>query len=80
MGRKDYGSLSKWLQNLIVRHFLHCTGAPPWVLQFAVRQWLCYANGQKPKLILETQPALSTFQGELGVFGAWSESATEADD
>ena len=67
MGRQDYDSLSQRQKNLILRHFLHRTGAPRWVLQFAVRQWPCDADEQKPKLILKTQTCLLTFQGDWGV-------------
>ena len=37
LGRKDYVSLSKRQKHLIMQHFLHCTGAPPWAMQFAVQ-------------------------------------------
>ena len=67
MGRQDYDSLSQRQKNWILRHFLHRTGAPRWVLQFAVRQWPCDADEQKPKLILKTQTCLLTFQGDWGV-------------
>ena len=67
LGRKDYGSLSKWQKNLIMQHFLLCTGVPPWAMQFAVRQWPCDADEQKPKLILMSQTVLLTFQGDWGV-------------
>lgn len=67
MGRADYDSLSQRQKNLILRHFLHRTGSPRWVLQFAVRQWPCDADEQKPKLILKTQTCLLTFQGDWGV-------------
>ena len=31
LGRKDYDSLSQRQKNLIIRHFLHRTGAPRWI-------------------------------------------------
>ena len=67
MGCKDYCGLSKRQKNLIMRHFLHCTGAPPWVLQFAVQQWPCDGDAQKTKLILKTHTALLMYQGDWGV-------------
>ena len=67
LGRKDFESLSQRQKNLIIRHFLHRTGAPRWVLEFAVRQWPCDDQEKKPKLILHSQTCLMTFQGDWGV-------------
>ena len=64
---KDFQSLSKRQKNLILQHFLHWAGAPPWILQFAVRQWPCDADEHKPKLFLKELTALLTFQGDWGV-------------
>ena len=67
LGLKDFGSLSKRQKNIIMRHFLHCTGAPRWVMKYAVRQWHCDPDERRPKLILKSQTALLTFQGDWGV-------------
>ena len=64
---KDFHGLSKRQKNLVMRHFLHWSNAPPWIFQFAVRQWPCDPDEQKPKLVLKTQTALLTFQGDWGV-------------
>ena len=64
LGRKDYDGLSRRQRNSIVRHFLHITGAPPWILFFfATRQWPCDAEERKSTPVIHSQTALLTFQG-----------------
>ena len=67
LGSKKSFNLKRRQKIFFMRHFLQSTGAPPWVMQFAVQQWPCHANEQKPKLILNTQTALLTFRGAWGV-------------
>ena len=67
LGCKDYWGLSKPQKNSIVRHFLHCTGAPSWICKFAVRQWPRDASEKKPQLVLKAQTVLLTYQGDWGV-------------
>ena len=63
LARKDFGSLSKQQKNVMMRHFLFFTDAPPCILQFAVRQWPCGEHEIKPKLVLQAHTALLTYQG-----------------
>ena len=67
LGRKDYQSLSQRQKNLLLRHFLLRTGAPPWVFRFAVQQWPCDASEKKQPLVLHSQTCLLTYQGDWGV-------------
>ena len=67
LGRKDYSGLSQRQKNAVVRYFLQRTIAPPWIFDFAVRQWPCDADERKPTMFLKTQTALLTYQGSWGV-------------
>ena len=67
-GRQDFSGLNKRLKNSIVRHFLLFSRAPPWVLKFSESQWPVNPSEAKPKLVLQAQTALLTYQGDWGVF------------
>ena len=64
LGRKDLCSFIKQQMNLILWHFLYRTGSPESNVRSAVPQWPCDADEQKQKLILKSQTAFSTFQGD----------------
>ena len=63
----DYGSLSRRQKNQVMRYFVECTGAPPWVLKFSVQMWPLDAADKGPKVLLRSLTALLTYQGEWGV-------------
>ena len=68
MGRKDWSVLNKRQKNLIVRHFLLFSQAPPWVARYGESQWPVNPSEGKQKLVLQAQTALLTYQGDWGVF------------
>ena len=67
MACKDHSSLSRRQKNRVFRYFLNVSGAPTYVLKFAVHQWPCDASEQRPRLVLKTQTVLLTYQGDWGV-------------
>ena len=68
LGRKDWSGLHKRQKNSIVRHFLLFSQAPPWVARYGESQWPVNPSEGKPKLVLQAQTALLTYQGDWGVF------------
>ena len=67
LARKDFHTLSKRQKNTIMRHFLMCSRAPPWILRYGVATWPCDESDEKPKIILKAQTALLTYQGDWGL-------------
>ena len=80
LARMDFHGLSRRQKNVVMRHFLVCSGAPPWVLRYGVSTWPCDESDEKPKVILKAQTALLTYQGDWGLLPLSDQTPWSASD